>query len=47
MRLLKYFILKAEKDADDNVNIISELMSLIENEGQLNSQKDDWMSTIV
>lgn len=47
MRLLKYFILKSEKDADDNVNIISELMSLIENEGQIETQRDDWMSTMV
>lgn len=47
MRLLKYFILKSERDADDNVNIISELMTLIENEGQTDSQKDDWMSTMV
>lgn len=47
MRLLKYFILKSERDADDNVNVISELMSLIENEGQTETQKEDWMSTMV
>lgn len=47
MRLLKYFILKSEKDADDNINIISELMSLIENEGQDNTKREDWMSTMV
>jgi hypothetical protein len=47
MRLLKYFILKSEKDADDNVNVISELMTLIENEGQVDAQRDDWMSTMV
>ena len=47
MRLLKYFILKSEKDADDNVNILSELMTLIENEGQINSYKEDWMSEMV
>ena len=47
MRLLKYFILKSEKDADDNVNVISELMTLIENEGQIDAQRDDWMSTMV
>lgn len=47
MRLLKYFILKSEKDADGNINVISELMTLIENEGQINSQRDDWMSTMV
>ncbi len=47
MRLLKYFILKSERDADDNVNVISELMTLIENEGQAEAQRDDWMSTMV
>lgn len=47
MRLLKYFILKSERDADDNINVISELMTLIENEGQIDSQRDDWMSTMI
>lgn len=47
MRLLKYFILKSERDADDNVNVISELMILIENEGQTEVRRDDWMSTMV
>ncbi len=47
MRLLKYFILKSERDADDNVNVISELMTLIENEGQTDAQREDWMSTMV
>lgn len=47
MRLLKYFILKSEKDADDNVNVISELMTLIENEGQIDAQREDWMSTMI
>lgn len=47
MRLLKYFILKSERDADDNVNVISELMTLIENEGQVDMHRDDWMSTMV
>lgn len=47
MRLLKYFILKSEKDADNNVNVISELMSLIENEGQTSEYKEDWTSTMV
>lgn len=46
MRLLKYFILKSEKDADDNINVISELMTLIENEGQTEVHRDDWMSTL-
>ena len=47
MRLLKYFILKSERDADNNVNVISELMTLIENEGQTEVRRDDWMSTMV
>lgn len=47
MRLLKYFILKSERDADDNINVISELMTLIENEGQTDTHRDDWMSTMV
>lgn len=47
MRLLKYFILKSERDADGNVNVISELMTLIENEGQTEVRRDDWMSTMV
>lgn len=47
MRLLKYFILKSERDADDNVNVISELMTLIENEGQTEVRRYDWMSTMV
>lgn len=47
MRLLKYFILKTERDADDNVNVVSEFMSLIENEGQTEVRRDDWMSTMV
>lgn len=47
MQLLKYFILKSVRDADSNVEIKSELMALIENSGQINNQRDDWMSTMV
>ena len=47
MQLLKYFILKSVKDADDNVDIKSELMSLIENSGQLDAQRDDWVSNMI
>lgn len=47
MRLLKYFILKSERDADDNINVISELMSIIENEGQTDTKREDWISTMV
>lgn len=47
MRLLKYFILKSEKDADNNTNVISELMTIIENEGQNNTEDNDWTSTLI
>ena len=47
MQLLKYFILKSVKDADGNVDIRSELMSIIENSGQLDAQKEDWVSNMV
>ena len=47
MQLLKYFILKSVRDADGNVDVKSELMSIIENSGQVNTQRDDWMSTMV
>lgn len=43
MRLLKYFILKAVKDADGNIVLYSDLMSLLENEDS--TQLDnDWTS---
>ena len=45
MRLLKYFILKSVKDADDNVNVLSDMMSLIENEGQDNIN-NDWAAEL-
>ena len=47
MQLLKYFILKSVKDADGNVAIKSELMSIIENSGQLDAQREDWVSNMV
>ena len=47
MQLLKYFILKSVKDADGNVDIKSELMSIIESSGQLDAQKEDWVSNMV
>lgn len=47
MQLLKYFILKPVKDADGNVDVKSELMSIIENSGQLDSQREDWVSDMV
>lgn len=47
MQLLKYFILKSVKDADGNVDIKSELMSIIENSDQLDAQREDWVSNMV
>ena len=47
MQLLKQFILKSVRDADGNVDVKSELMSIIENSGQVSTQRDDWMSTMV
>lgn len=47
MQLLKYFILKSVKDADGNVDVKSELMSIIENSGQLDAQREDWVSNMV
>lgn len=47
MQLLKYFILKSVKDADGNVDIKSELMSLIENSDQIDAQGDDWVSNMI
>ena len=47
MQLLKYFILKSVKDADGNVDIKSELMSFIENSGQLDKQKEEWVSNMI
>ena len=47
MQLLKYVRLKAVKDADGNVDIKSELMSIIENSGQLDAQREDWVSNMV
>ena len=47
MQLLKYFILKSVKDADGNIDIKSELMSLIENSDQIDAQRDDWVSNMI
>ena len=47
MQLLKYLILKSVKDADGNVDIKSELMSLIENSDQIDAQRDDWVSNMI
>lgn len=47
MRLLKYFILKAVRDEDGNIEVVSEFMNLIENEGQIDSYREDWKSTLI
>lgn len=44
MRLLKYFILKSAKDSDGNIIIHSDLMSLLENEGQ--EDEVNWMDNV-
>lgn len=47
MRLLKYFILKNIKDADNNVDLVSDFMSIIENGDQDDDINRDWTSTLV
>lgn len=47
MQLLKYFLLKTVRDEDSNVDIKSEFMSLIENENQVNLQREEWTSTLI
>ena len=47
MQLLKYFILKSVRDADGNVDVKSELMSIIENSVQVSSESCDWVSTMI
>lgn len=48
MRLLKYFILKTKPDADGNLEISSEFMSLIENAANIESVEitDDWVNEL-
>lgn len=45
MRLLKYFIMKIEKDADGNAIVTSDLMSLLENEDSENIS--DWTTRLI
>lgn len=47
MRLLKYFILKVERDADNNAVVVTDFMSLIENEGQENLTSSDWTDRVI
>ena len=46
MRLLKYFILKTDKDADGNINVTSDLMTLVQNSGQEDTD-NDWTSRTI
>lgn len=47
MRLLKYFILKVDRDADGNAIIVTDFMSQIENEGQENLEDRDWTDRVI
>jgi len=46
MRLLKYFILKTDRDADGNIEIKSDLMTLVQNSGQEDTD-NDWTSRTI
>lgn len=46
MRLLKYFILKTDKDADGNIEVKSDLMTLVQNSGQEDTD-NDWTSRTI
>lgn len=46
MRLLKYFIVKLDKDFDGNINFVSEMMSIIENEDDLDTNNDNWRVSV-
>lgn len=51
MRLLKYFVIKANVEADASTEVISDLMAIIENENEdqcddNNMSYSDWMSTL-
>ena len=46
MQLLKYFILKTATNANGDVELRSDFMSYIDNEGQENQLEEDWTSTL-
>lgn len=46
MRLLKYFILKTDRDADGNIEVKSDLMTLVQNSGQEDTD-NDWTSRTI
>ena len=47
MQLLKYFILKTPTNASGDVELRSDFMSYIDNEGQEEQLREDWMSNMV
>lgn len=47
MQLLKYFILKTPVNADGAVEFRSDFMSYIDNEGQEEQLREDWISEMV
>lgn len=47
MQLLKYFILKTERDAAGNIEVKSEFMSRIENAGQEEELKKEWLDNLI
>ena len=51
MRVLKYFIWKdtrkVNSEGEGYIEEVSDLAAFIENSGQVNTQRDDWMSTMV
>ena len=47
MQLLKYFILKTPTNASGDVELRSDFMSYVDNEGQGEQLREDWMSNMV
>ena len=47
MQLLKYFILKTPTNASGDVELRSDFMSYVDNEGQEEQLREDWMSNMV
>lgn len=47
MQLLKYFILKTPTNASGDVELRSDFMSYVDNEGHEEQLREDWMSSMV
>lgn len=47
MQLLKYFILKTPTNASGDVELRSDFMSYVDNEGQEEQLREDWISNMV